>query len=107
MPFFRGLRAHSKYDEGTKLLHRLERIEDPTTRRDTLKRAIESLTAATELKPDFGPAWHNLGHAYYYSGRLLVEIANTLEESTESTGAAPDSQVGFFVRVRQLPMRTP
>ena len=96
MPFFGGLRAHSKYDEGTKLLNRLERIEDPTTRRDTLKRAIESLTAATELKPDFGPAWHNLGHAYYYSGRLLVEAANALEESSESNDASPDSRVEFF-----------
>ena len=57
MPLFGGLRANSKYDEGTKLLNGLERMDDPTTRRDTLRRAIESLTAATELKPDFGPAW--------------------------------------------------
>jgi len=96
MPLFGGLRAHSKYDEGTKLLNGLAGIDDPTTRRDTLRRAIESLTAATELKPDFGPAWHNLGHAYYHSGRLLVEAANALEESRESNDARPDSRAKVF-----------
>lgn len=96
MPFFGGIRANAKYNEGTKLLNRLARIDDPTALRDTLRRAIESLTAATELKPDFGPAWHNLGHAYYDSGRLLVEAANALEASNELTDAGLDARVEFF-----------
>lgn len=46
MPLFGGLRANSKCAEGTSLLNGLARIDDPTRRRDTLRRAIESLTAA-------------------------------------------------------------
>ena len=71
-------------------------IDDSTARRDTLRRAIESSIAATELKPDFWPAWHNLGHAYYDSGRLLVEAENALEKSNELPDASLDARVEFF-----------
>lgn len=100
MPLFAGFRAKGQYDEGTKLLMAYSQIDNPDRAMDTLKRAIGCLLNATQLKPDFGFAWHNLGIAYYFSGYFLSQAANASQHlSAQEPGldtALGEGSVGSY-----------
>ena len=63
MPLFSKLRADNHYAKGTSILQMLPQIDDPAKAKDSLRQAIDSLLKATNLQPEFGHAWHNLGIA--------------------------------------------
>ena len=81
MPLFSKLRADNHYAKGTSILQMLPQIDEPDKAKDSLRQAIDSLLKATDLQPEFGHAWHNLGIAYYYGGEFLDQVTDAVRRS--------------------------